>query len=48
MAAEDARVYVGNLAMNVVNEHILAEVFNSALGELSRRSTWGPSARWCR
>ena len=27
-------VYVGNLAMNVVNEHILAEVFNSALGEL--------------
>ena len=26
--------YVGNLAMNVVNEHILAEVFNSALGEL--------------
>ena len=24
----------GNLAMNVVNEHILAEVFNSALGEL--------------
>jgi hypothetical protein len=27
-------VYVGNLAMTVVNEHVLAEVFNSALGEL--------------